>query len=110
MKTNPLVKQIVNLAGEKKAEDLITLNVSKITSLSDYFIICSAKNLIQVKAIADNIKDNIKEKPWSTEGYENAHWIILDYVDIVVHIFFEETRHYYDLERIWFDAKTVKIS
>ncbi|MEC7918463.1 MAG: ribosome silencing factor [Candidatus Neomarinimicrobiota bacterium] len=110
MKTNPLVKQIVNLAGEKKAEDLVALNVSKITSLSDYFIICSAKNLIQVKAIADNIKDNIKEKPWSTEGYENAHWIILDYVDIVVHVFFEETRNYYDLERIWFDAKTVKIS
>ena len=95
---------------KKKAEDLVALNVSKITSLSDYFIICSAKNLIQVKAIADNIKDNIKEKPWSTEGYENAHWIIIDYVDIVVHIFFEETRHYYDLERIWFDAKTVKIS
>jgi len=110
MKANPLVKEIVNLAGEKKAEDLVALNVSKITSLSDYFIICSAKNLIQVKAIADNIKDNIKEKPWSTEGYENAHWIILDYVDIVVHVFFEETRNYYDLERIWFDAKTVKIS
>tara|TARA_X000000368_G_scaffold392177_1_gene356742 strand:- start:1545 stop:1877 length:333 start_codon:yes stop_codon:yes gene_type:complete len=110
MKTNPLVKQIANLAGEKKAEDLVALNVSKITSLSDYFIICSAKNIIQVKAIADNIRDNTKEKPWRTEGYENANWIIIDYVDIVVHIFFEETRHYYDLERIWFDAKTVKIS
>ena len=61
MKTNPLVKQIVNLAGEKKAEDLVALNVSKITSLSDYFIICSAKNLIQVKAIADITDDsNVK--------------------------------------------------
>ncbi len=109
MKTNPLLKQIVGLAEEKKAEDLVTLNVSKITSLSDYFVICSAKNLIQVKAIADNIKDNIKEKPFRTEGYQNANWIIIDYVDIVVHIFFEEAREYYDLERLWFDAKTVKI-
>ena len=109
MKTSPLLKQIVSLAEEKKAEDLVTLNVSKITSLSDYFVICSANNLIQVKAIADNIKDNIKEKPWRTEGYQNSNWIIIDYVDVVVHIFFEETRHYYDLERIWFDAKTVKI-
>ena len=58
MKINPLLKQIVNLAKEKKAEDLVALNVSKITSLSDYFVICSANNLIQVKAIADNIKDN----------------------------------------------------
>ncbi|MBC8227067.1 MAG: ribosome silencing factor [Candidatus Marinimicrobia bacterium] len=109
MKTNPLLKKIVGLAEEKKAEDLVTLNVSKITSLSDYFVICSAKNLIQVKAIADNIKDNIKEKPFRTEGYQNANWIIIDYVDIVVHIFFEEAREYYDLERLWFDAKTVKI-
>ena len=109
MKTNPLLKQIVGLAEEKKAEDLVTLNISKLTSLSDYFVICSAKNLIQVKAIADNIKDNITEKPFRTEGYQNANWIIIDYVDIVVHIFFEETREYYDLERLWFDAKTVKI-
>ena len=109
MKTNPLLKKIVGLAEEKKAEDLVTLNVSKITSLSDYFVICSAKNLIQVKAIADNIKDNIKEKPFRTEGYQNANWIIIDYVDIVVHILFEEAREYYDLERLWFDAKTVKI-
>ena len=109
MKTNPLLKQIVTLAEEKKAEDLVTLNISKITSLSDYFVICSAKNLIQVKAIADNIKDNTKEKPFCTEGYQNANWIIIDYVNIVVHIFFEETREYYDLEGIWLDAKIVKI-
>ena len=109
MKTNPLLKKIVTLAEEKKAEELVALNVTKITSLSDYFVICSAKNMIQVKAIADNIKDNIDEKPWRTEGYQNSNWIIIDYVDVVVHIFFEETRRYYDLERIWFDAKTIKI-
>jgi len=108
MSSKKILNKIISLAEDKKAEDIVAMNVSKITSLSEFFVICSAKNLIQVKAIADNIKDNIEENPWRTEGYENGTWIILDYVDIVVHIFFEETRHYYDLEKIWFDAKVIK--
>ena len=108
MSSKKTLNKIISLAEDKKAEDIVAINVSKITSLSEFFVICSAKNLIQVKAIADNIKDNIEENPWRTEGYENGTWIILDYVDIVVHIFFEETRHYYDLEKIWFDAKVIK--
>ena len=109
MSSKKILNKIISLAEDKKAEDIVAMNVSKITSLSEFFVICSAKNLIQVKAIADNIKDNIEENPWRTEGYENGTWIILDYVDIVVHIFFEETRHYYDLEKIWFDAKVIKV-
>ena len=109
MSSKKILNKIISLAKDKKAEDIVAMNVSKITSLSEYFVICSAKNLIQVKAIADNIKDNMQENPWRTEGYENGTWIILDYVDIVVHIFFEEKRHYYDLEKIWFDAKVVKV-
>tara|TARA_Y100001947_G_scaffold46232_1_gene38505 strand:- start:623 stop:952 length:330 start_codon:yes stop_codon:yes gene_type:complete len=109
MSSKKILNKIISLAKDKKAEDIVAMNVSKITSLSEYFVICSAKNLIQVKAIADNIKDNMQENPWRTEGYENGTWIILDYVDIVVHIFFDETRHYYDLEKIWFDAKVVKV-
>ena len=109
MSSKKTLNKIISLAEDKKAEDIVAINVSQITSLSEFFVICSAKNLIQVKAIADNIKDNIEENPWRTEGYENGTWIILDYVDIVVHIFFEETRHYYDLEKIWFDAKVIKV-
>tara|TARA_Y100001949_G_scaffold145376_1_gene128527 strand:- start:623 stop:952 length:330 start_codon:yes stop_codon:yes gene_type:complete len=109
MSSKKILNKVISLAKDKKAEDIVAMNVSKITSLSEYFVICSAKNLIQVKAIADNIKDNMQENPWRTEGYENGTWIILDYVDIVVHIFFDETRHYYDLEKIWFDAKVVKV-
>tara|TARA_B100000700_G_scaffold303171_1_gene374388 strand:- start:197 stop:526 length:330 start_codon:yes stop_codon:yes gene_type:complete len=109
MSSKKILNKIISLAKDKKAEDIVAMNVSKITSLSEYFVICSAKNLIQVKAIADNIKDNMQENPWRTEGYENGTWIILDYVDIVVHIFFDETRHYYDLEKIWFDAKVIKV-
>jgi ribosome-associated protein len=103
-----LLKQIYSLAQEKKAENIKMLNVSNITSIADYFIICSATNPIQLKAIADNISEKIKETPWRKEGYENANWIILDYIDVVVHLFLDETRSYYDLERIWFDAKVVK--
>ena len=88
MSSKKILNKIISLAKDKKAEDIVAMNVSKITSLSEYFVICSAKNLIQVKAIADNIKDNMQENPWRTEGYENGTWIILDYVDIVVHIFF----------------------
>ena len=109
MSAKKLLKQIVSLSDDKKAENIVAMDVSNITSLSEYFVVCSASNLIQVKAIADNIRDNIEENPWRTEGYENGTWIILDYVDIVVHIFLDETRQYYDLERIWFDAKVVKI-
>ena len=87
MSSKKILNKIISLAKDKKAEDIVAMNVSKITSLSEYFVICSAKNLIQVKAIADNIKDNMQENPWRTEGYENGTWIILDYVDIVVHIF-----------------------
>ena len=83
MSSKPLLKKIVSLADDKKAENIVALDVSKITSLSEYFVVCSASNLIQVKAIADNIKENISENPWKTEGYEDGTWIILDYVDIV---------------------------
>ena len=109
MSAKKLLKKIVTLSDDKKAENIVAMDVSSITSLSEYFVVCSASNLIQVKAIADNIKDNIDEHAWKTEGYENGTWIILDYVDIVVHIFLNETREYYDLERIWFDAKVIKV-
>ena len=65
------------------------------TSLSKYFIICSASNTIQVKSITDNIRDNVNENAWRVEGYEHLNWVIIDYVDIVVHIFFDEIRKYY---------------
>lgn len=109
MSSKTLLKKIILLADGKKAENIVALDVSTITSLSEYFVVCSASNLVQVKAIADNIKDNLSENPWRTEGYENGTWIILDYVDIVVHVFLEEMRSYYDLERIWFDAKVLKV-
>ncbi len=78
MTSKALLKKIVSLADDKKAENIVAMDVSNITSLSEYFVVCSASNLIQVKAIADNIKDNVSENPWKTEGYENGTRIILD--------------------------------
>ena len=109
MKIKKLLKDIVTCAEEKKAEDILALDVSKITTISKYFVICSASNSIQVKSIADNIRDNVKEDAWRIEGYENLNWVIIDYIDVVVHIFFDEIRQYYNIERIWFDAKKVEI-
>ena len=109
MTTKKLLKDIVACAEEKKAEDILALDVSKITTISKYFVICSASNPIQVKSITDNIRDNVKEDAWRIEGYENLHWVIIDYIDVVVHIFFDEIRQYYNIERIWFDAKKVEI-
>ena len=109
MTPKKLLREIVACAEEKKAEDILALDVSKTTTISKYFVICSASNSIQVKSITENIRDNVKEDVWRIEGYEHLNWVIIDYIDVVVHIFLDDIRKYYNLERIWFDAKKVEI-
>ncbi len=99
-----LSEAIAGLALEKTAENVISLDVRKITSLTDFFIICSADTDIQVKAISDNIRKNTEHKPWRIEGYEQLNWVLLDYIDVVVHIFKTREREYYNLESLWADA------
>lgn len=98
------------LAIEKKATNVKLLDVRDITSMTDFFIIASASSDIQVKAIADHILSEMREKygvtPWKSEGWDTRKWIIVDYVDFVVHIFYEEARDFYALERLWADAPT----
>lgn len=103
-----LAKQIAEYALEKKALEVSLFNISKLSSFADYFIICHGEANLHVKAIADGIvagtsKDGFKL--WNSEGYEYQHWILLDYVDIVVHVFIEEYRRFYSLERLWGDAE-----
>ena len=96
------------LALTKKAESVISMDLRGLTSTCDFFVIASGTSDVQVKAIADAIKDGLTddgEKPWHVEGYEGKRWVLLDYVDVVVHVFDEETRDYYQLERLWGDAK-----
>ena len=108
-----IISNIVETAiygiNEKKGEDIKTLHFTvEQNSFCEYFIICTADSNIQVKAIADSIKDNIREKldirPASTEGLENAQWVLLNYLDVVVHIFQKEYREFYNLEKLWADA------
>lgn len=109
-------QRLANLIGEyaleKKAADIKVLDLRKLADLTDYFLICSAEVELQARAIADNIIENLKKKgikAWHAEGYQNSKWILLDYVDVVVHIFLNETREFYGLEGLWGDAKVKEI-
>jgi ribosome-associated protein len=106
------VKNAVQAADEKKAQDLLVLRLSAITEFTDYFIICTGNSSRQTKAIADEIEERLKisgVRPLNTEGYNNAEWILIDYGAFIVHIFTEEARRFYDLERLWRDAERVEI-
>ncbi len=97
---------------EKKAEDIKILNIEGISVLADYFIIASGTNSKQVQALADQVEEVLYKAGYEkkqTEGYRSANWILMDYGDLVVHIFDRENRRFYDLERIWRDGKSVTV-
>lgn len=100
-------------AESKKAKDLLILDFRGVTSFTDFFIICTSTSQRQGQAIADEIGKQLKqmgELPVSVEGYDAGEWVLLDYGDFVVHIFSESARAYYQLERLWQQAKTVKLT
>ena len=99
-----LLEEIIQLAFEKKAQNLILLDLRGLSYLSDYFIVCNGTSEPQVKAIVDNIRKGTSFKPKHLEGYENKKWVLLDYFDITVHVFDEQGRNYYAIENIWADA------
>jgi ribosome-associated protein len=108
--TEKLHKCIIDAILEKKGQHIVSLNLEKHTNaICKHFIICSAESTTQVSAIAENIEDqvllSISEKVWQRGGYENCFWIVLDYVDIVVHVFQTQWREFYKLEELWADAK-----
>lgn len=102
------VHRIVDLIMNKKGEDIVILDLRNVSSISDFFILTTGTSSVHVKAIAGEIEEKLKKedtiRPWHTEGYEAQKWILLDYVDIVVHIFDEKNRSYYSLEKLWDDA------
>lgn len=102
-----LVKKIVAAVEDKKARDISVLDLNQVSLVADYFVICTGNSSIQAKAICDNIEDELGQAPLRKEGYKDANWILLDYNYVVVHIFQEETRNFYDLERLWGDARQV---
>ena len=110
MQTIDLVKKIVEALEDKKAEDITVLDIGEVSSIADYFIIASGSNRKQVQAMADEVEERLYKAGYEQkqiEGYQTANWILMDYQDIIVHIFDEENRLFYDLERIWRDGKIV---
>ena len=100
-------------ADSRKAEEIVVLDVRPLSSVADYFMICHGNSDRQVKAITDAIVEEIKksgEKPIATEGYQEASWVLIDCADLVIHIFDEQTRRFYDLEHLWDQAAHVDIS
>lgn len=105
-----LVDAIVEGMQNNKAQDITILNLRQLDSaVCDFFVICSGESSTQVDGIANAVQRNtrkeLKEKPWHTEGKSNSEWILLDYIDVVCHIFYKDARSFYDIEDLWADAK-----
>jgi ribosome-associated protein len=102
----------VTAAASKKAVDIVVLDLRKAAAFTDYFVICTGQNARQIKAIADAVEEALAKhrlKPAHVEGYPRAEWVLLDYFDFVVHVFAEETRTFYGLERLWGSATPVDL-
>ncbi len=104
-----LLQNVVSAMDEKKAQDIRILDLQEISSVADYFVIATGNSNVQVKAISDFLDDEVG-KPIRREGYKDANWVLMDYGSIVVHIFQEDMRRFYDLERLWGNAKEVELS
>jgi ribosome-associated protein len=108
----PDLKAAIEAARDKKAEDLILLDLRKSSAFTDFFLICTGGNTRQVQAIADAIQDVLRGrdlKPALVEGYERGQWVLVDYFDFIVHVFMPATREFYGLERLWGDAKRIDL-
>jgi ribosome-associated protein len=115
MKKNPLKHQVseaIAACHDKKAEEITILELEKGSgAFTDYFVMCSGTNPRQVQAISDEVEERLKgmgQRPAHVEGYKQAEWVLLDYVDFVVHVFSEKSRRFYDLERLWKSAKRLE--
>lgn len=108
-----ILNTIYNAIDNKKGGNTRILDISAITTISDYFIVTSGNNYNQVRAIADNVEEELLKKhgmrPERVEGYNNGEWILLDYIDYVIHVFDREQRLFYDIERIWSDGKEIEV-
>jgi ribosome-associated protein len=111
LKPLAVARGIANLTLTKKAKDVLLMDLRGLTSMADYFVVCSADSDIQVRAIADAVVEGMEKKgtrPWHIES-GSANWILLDYVDVVLHVFHRNIRPFYNLERLWGDASVKRM-
>ena len=107
MTDNEILEIAVKAIDSKRGENIRIIKIDELTVIADYFIIANGSSSTQVKALADEVEFKLSEaglEPRRTEGYQGANWIVLDYIDVVIHIFHKETRDFYDLERLWQDG------
>lgn len=110
MNSSLLANKITDLIFNKKGYDVKIIDLRKLTTITDYFVICTGDSDTQVKAIADEVDKQLRDegiKSWHTEGYQGLNWVLIDFVDVVVHVFKKETREFYNLEKLWGDAPSV---
>ncbi|HEU4334223.1 MAG TPA: ribosome silencing factor [Candidatus Eisenbacteria bacterium] len=103
-----LAREAARLTLTKRAEDVTILDLRELEGVCDFFVLATGHSEVQVRAIADAVEEGLGlhgEKPWHTEGYEARRWILLDYVDVVVHVFHAKAREYYLLDKLWGDAR-----
>ncbi|RDW19256.1 ribosome silencing factor [Oceanobacillus arenosus] len=112
MKNEELIQIIAEASDDKRAEDIVALDMKEVSLIADYFLICHGNTERQVQAIARGIQDRVEEEGINVkrmEGFEQARWILVDIGDVVCHIFHKEERNYYNLERLWGDASRVPL-
>ena len=110
MTDNEILTIAVKAIDSKRGENIRIIKIDELTVIADYFIIANGSSSTQVKALADEVEFKLSQaglEPHRTEGYQGANWIVLDYIDVVIHIFHKETRDFYDLERLWQDGVEV---
>ena len=111
MRASTLARKIADLTLTKKAQDVVIMDLRGLTSMADFFVLCSADSDTQVKAIADAVEEGLEKKgsaPWHRES-GSVNWILLDYVDVVLHVFHKSTRSFYNLEKLWGDAVVERV-
>ena len=107
-----MLKVIIDALQDKKAEDIRVIDISNVSVIADYFIIASGGSPSQINALVDSVEEKLAElnvKPVNIEGIQNASWVLMDYGDIIIHIFSKNDREFYNLERIWADCKEVDV-
>lgn len=112
MQSKEMALKLARCLDEKKGRDIKVLETGRLTTLADYFVLCTAASSTQVKALSDFCQKQLKdlgELPHHVEGHRGGTWVLLDYSSVVVHLFLEETRDFYDLERLWRDAEEVEL-
>lgn len=112
MDSKELAFKIADLMLQKKASRIVVMDLNNLTNVTDYFVMCSASSDTQVKAITDFIRvetKKIEEDAWRNEGLTNLNWVLMDFVNVVVHIFLEDTRKFYNLEGLWADAEITEV-